>query len=1136
MHNNTIVQEALNIFTPILKDFVKRTLKDKYGEEWLAKISTDVRFNTRDIDDYNPQDGPEALYEKLDLSNLISITTVMKSDFRSIGFNKKYTDYLNEIKNWRNEIAHPKGLDLPDEDLTRALDTIARVCDKIAPQNSEQIRALMRDILYTNPNYSQLPLKDKVNNARTKREQEAIRFEGRLPAWRNIMQPNADVANDRYKNADFAANLGDVANNNNAANEYADPVDFFHRTYLTHGMIQLLIQAIRRVSTGNGDPVIQLKTSFGGGKTHTMLTLYHLMRQMVSTDQMRGIPEVLREAGVDQLPKVKIAVLVGTDLDPSKSKRPPALPGITVNTLWGEIASQLAIAANRPELYDIVKEADKKGVAPGREALKTLFDACGPCMILIDEFVRYANKIYGADKLPAGTFDNLMTFIQELAEAAATSQNSLVVASIPESNIEIGDGPSGKIALQSIEKFFGRIESVWTPVEPTESFEIVRRRLFKSCDDEEARNAVCAEFAKMYYEQKDQFPAEASDPNYKNRLVSCYPIHPEVFDILYQVWSTIEQFQRTRGVLRYMAGVVHYLWEIGDQSPLIMPWAMPFCDAQVSGELIKLLGANNVWQPIISKEIDGTQSIPNQIDKADSRLGQINAARRVTRMIMFSTAPSLRAQKVRGITRNEIHLGVCMPGEKPATYADALNRLTEKLSYLYNDTQQDTHYWFDTRPTLRKMMQDRMQQIDDAAIIDEIKRLMSRNAKKSALFDAIHVFPSEQDRIADDQNIHLIILSPEQSHSAKDANHLKAKNAAIYFLEHSGNAPRKNKNMLIFLAPDVHAIDTVTNHIKQKLSWESIRTDSDKQILNLGKVEITEIGKNIDKLNQIVETGLNEAYNWLLVPEMETTDTAITWSVEDIRGQGSIIDRASKRLLENELVIQSWSPRFLNDLLNQLYWRDGRTELEIKTLWQAMTSYIYMKRLNHYDVLKTCIEKGIGDYFGYSSGGKNDNGRYIGLTLTKDISIDINGFIVKLDVAQAQLEEDARKELEKQDRTTPTQTPNVPNPPQTTSSTPSTSTNTPFIVPRDPVQPLVKKTEYYASKNFDSSRISRDLNSNFIRQIVEEIIANLESEVDEPIRISLDIKASNQRGFSPNTIRAISENAKTLGFDTSEFE
>lgn len=1132
MHNNTIVQEALNIITPILKAFVKRTLKDKYGDEWLAKVSAEVRLNTRDIDDYNPQDGPEALYEKLDLSNLISIPTVMKSDFRSIGFNKKYTDYLNEIKNWRNEIAHPKGLDLPDEDLTRALDTIARVCDKIAPQNSEQIRALMRDILYTNPSDSQLPLKDKVNNARTKREQEAIRFEGRLPAWRNIMQPNADVANDRYKNADFAANLGDVANNNNAANEYADPVDFFHRTYLTHGMIQLLIQAIRRVSTGNGDPVIQLKTSFGGGKTHTMLTLYHLMRQMVSTDQMRGIPDVLREAGVDHLPKVKIAVLVGTDLDPSKSKRPPALPGITVNTLWGEIASQLAIAVNRPELYDIVKEADKKGVAPGREAMKTLFDACGPCMILIDEFVRYANKIYGADKLPAGTFDNLMTFIQELAEAAATSQNSLVVASIPESNIEIGDGPSGKMALQSIEKFFGRIESVWTPVEPTESFEIVRRRLFKSCDDEEARNAVCAEFAKMYYEQKDQFPAEASDPNYKNRLVSCYPIHPEVFDILYQVWSTIEQFQRTRGVLRYMAGVVHYLWEIGDQSPLIMPWAMPFCDAQVSGELIKLLGANNVWQPIISKEIDGTQSIPNQIDKADSRLGQINAARRVTRMIMFSTAPSLRAQKVRGITRNEIHLGVCVPGEKPATYDDALNRLTEKLSYLYNDTQQDTHYWFDTRPTLRKLMQDRMQQIDDAAIIDEAKRLMTKYAKKNTLFDAIHIFPSEQDRVADDQNIHLIILSPDQSHSAKEANHLKAKNAAQFFLEHSGNAPRKNKNMLVFLAPDVHAIDTLINHIKQKLSWESIRADSDKQILNLGKIEINEIGKNIDKIKPIAETSLNEAYNWLLVPEMEATDNMLSWAVDDIRGTGTIIDRVSKRLFENELVIQSWSPRFLNDLLKQLYWKDGRTELEIKTLWQAMTSYIYMKRLARFDVLKNCIEKGIGDYFGYSSGGKNENDKYIGLTLGKNTSIDINGFIVKLDIAQKQLD-DAKPQIDSEPQAIDSPIPSNPTGNVGNGNGNESVTHAPFIVAPTA---YVKKTEYYASKKFDSSRLSRDLKADFIRQVIEEIVANLEGEVDEPLEITLDIKASNQRGFSQSTMRVISENAKTLGFDTSEFE
>lgn len=1133
MHNNTIVQEAMNIITPILKGFIKKVLTDKYGDVWLAKISSEVRFTTRDIDDYDPQDGPELLYKKLDLSNVINIPMAMRSDFRSVGFNKKYIDYLSEIKNWRNETAHPNGVDIPDEDLSRALDTIARVCDQISPQDSERIRKLMRDILYANPNDSQLPLRDKEKTARTRRDQEAIVFEGRLPAWRTVMQPNSDVASDRYKNADFAANLGDVANNN-ASNEYADPVDFFHRTYLTHGMIQLLIQAIRRVSTGSGDPVIQLKTAFGGGKTHTMLTLYHLMRQMVPAEKMRGIPEVIEKAGVSSMPRVHVAVLVGTDLDPSKSKRPAALPGISVNTLWGEIASQLAISANKPELYDIIKEADKRSVAPGREALKQLFDACGPCMILIDEFVAYARKIYGADKLPAGTFDNLMTFIQELAEAAATSKNGLVVASIPESAIEIGDGPGGKIALESIEKYFGRIESVWTPVEPTESFEIVRRRLFKSCDDEEKRKSVCEEFSKMYYDQKDQFPQEASQPNYKNRLISCYPIHPDVFDKLYQVWATIDSFQRTRGVLRYMAGVVHYLWDIGDQSPLIMPWAMPFCDTLVSGELLKHLGANNVWQPIISNEIDGLQSIPNQIDKEDSRLGQINAARRVTRMLMFSTAPSLRAQKVRGITRNDIHLGVCMPGESPSTYNDALNRLTDKLAYLYNDTLADTHYWFDTRPTLRKMMQDRMTQIDISLAKDELRKRLGRNVKKSSIFDAVHIFPTEQERIPDDQNLHLIVLSPEQSHSGRDAGHRKALDASLYFLEHCGNSPRKNKNMMIFTAPDVNAMEPLKTHVLQVLAWETIRTEADRGILNLGKVEINEIGKNIDKLNDVIDRSLSEAYSWLLIPEMDISNHELMWAFEDIRGTGSMVERAAKKLIENEYVIQSWSPRFLNDLLKQLYWKDDRSELEIRTLWQAMTSYIYMKRLVSFEVLKSCIEKGIGDYFGYSSGGKNDNNKYIDLTLNKGISIDIHGFIVKLDAAQHQIEEE-RRQIE---AAKPPQAPSVDDScfgkiddPEATNE--ENGPSTPLRVP--PIPPVCK-TEYYASKKFDSSRLSRDLKAEFIRQVIEEIVANLEGEVDEPLEITLDIKASSQRGFSQTTMRVISENAKVLGFDTSEFE
>ena len=141
------------------------------------------------------------------------------------------------------------------------------------------------------------------------------------------------------------------------------------------------------------------------------------------------------------------------------------------------------------QLYDLVKESDKKGVSPGSETLKNLFDAAAPCLILMDELVAYAKKIYGASGLPAGTFDNFISFIQEVTEAARASKNSLVVASIPESTIEIG-GEAGKTALETIEHTFGRMESIWKPVAANEGFEVVRRRLFLDCKNPNARDAV----------------------------------------------------------------------------------------------------------------------------------------------------------------------------------------------------------------------------------------------------------------------------------------------------------------------------------------------------------------------------------------------------------------------------------------------------------------------------------------------------------------------------------------------------------------------------------------------------------------------------------------------------------------------
>jgi len=181
---------------------------------------------------------------------------------------------------------------------------------------------------------------------------------------------------------------------------------------------------------------VELQTNFGGGKTHSMLALYHLFGGTPATE-LFGAEEVLKEAGVDWVPKAYRAVLVGTHLSPAQPSKKP--DGTVVRTMWGEMAWQLGGA----EGYAMVAESDRAGISPGSQVLRDLFTAYSPCLILIDEWVRYVGQTYGKNDLPAGSFDANITFAQALTEAARQSPETLVVASIPASDIEMGGEGGG---------------------------------------------------------------------------------------------------------------------------------------------------------------------------------------------------------------------------------------------------------------------------------------------------------------------------------------------------------------------------------------------------------------------------------------------------------------------------------------------------------------------------------------------------------------------------------------------------------------------------------------------------------------------------------------------------------------------
>ncbi len=379
---------------------------------------------------------------------------------------------------------------------------------------------------------------------------------------------------------------------------------------------------------------------------------------------------MLQAAGVTRPPQAQRAVLVGFALSPGQPRTKP--DGCVINTLWGELAWQLL----GKDGFAMVAESDRQGVSPGSEVLRELFTAAAPCLILIDEWVVYARQLYGVSNLPGGSFDANLSFAQSLTEAAKAAPQTLVVATIPASDIETG-GDGGQEAAIRLKNIFGRIESPWRPADGKRAIEIVRRRLFQPIAQPSlftARDTVAKTFVDLYRNQPQEFPSNCREADYERRLKAAYPIHPELFDRLYTDWSSIEKFQRTRGVLRLMAAVVHTLWERQDASLLIMPANVPIDESTVQFELTRYLEDN--WIPVIEKDVDSPHSLPLKLDGENPNLGRYSACRRVSRTIYLGSAPVL-SNPNKGLTEVQIKLGCVQPGESVATFGDALRRLSD---------------------------------------------------------------------------------------------------------------------------------------------------------------------------------------------------------------------------------------------------------------------------------------------------------------------------------------------------------------------------------------------------------------------------------------------------------------------------
>lgn len=1082
------------------------------GPDWVESV---LRQNDRYHRDYG---GPnQAVNDPSFLLTCITDSSYFKAAFEGI---LDYSDKTRafEIKQARNTWAHKQ---------------------KFTSTEVLQVLQFMRDLLETFGSTDQAnsigDLWDELVRqvADEKRRGQARKGEATLgltpdagsglKPWWQVVLPREDVREDRHSDASFAADLS-VVHAGRGPIEYRDPSVFYDRTYLTAGLRALISTAAHRLArTGKGDPVVDLQTNFGGGKTHSLLSLYHLSGAH-NLKQIPSLAELLSDENIKQLPTIKRAVFVGNQVGPAEIRT--MADGTKVRTVWGDLAYQLA----GPAGYALVSASDETGTAPGSglfsEVLRLNANSGASSLILIDEFVTFARQLRrngesNAATLVAGTLEANVSFIQQLTESASEVDGALVVFSLPSSSTETGSaaaqGAMDEIAAvlrrneidAVVTKTVQRIASPWKPADAYESFEIVRRRLFEPLNSEgvAARDAVIGAFLAAYRKHEGELPDLLKSANYRESMERSYPIHPELFERLYQDWSSIEKFQRTRGVLRLLAKVVHELWRRQDASPMILTGTVPLDEPQVRADLNRYL--TTAWDPVVSSDIEGEGSAAALIDEANAIYGRTFMTRRVARAIFLGSAPAGDAPN-RGLEAKQIALSCMLPNEKPSEFSGALSRLARTASHLYSD---QARYWFALQPTVNRTAEQRKSAIPPDELNAEIVRQLEQNLTSSGLwreyFGRVHISPTNGTEVPEEDSVGLVVLGPEYVRVAgkEEGAH---KLAASILKERSGG-PRQNRNTLVFLAADEARLVEAREAAGWLLAWQWVCQQADDRVLVLDAAQIRTSQAQRETWARSLTSAINDAYIWALDPAQTSDSPGITLNEIRLMGGSDLFVRVGKKLAETERLLVKFSGSRLQlllqeDRLKSLWNENGG--IKISTLQETFTRFPYMPRVRDQAVLEAAVNDCVSSLLldsglGYAAGWNEKNSKWHGVMHGVGTIVDRHtGFLLKPDIARELLQ--------------------VP-PPEKTEPTQAQDTS---------VTKLTAPVNQVYSARFN---VSADSFSRLALDIGQELLPHLAGTAGASVQVTVEISVDSPNGFSEKVLKTVSQNAVELKADKSEF-
>jgi Protein of unknown function (DUF499) len=754
-----------------------------------------------------------------------------------------------------------------------------------------------------------------------------------LKPWHKVISPREDLREGKPLDAsEFAVHL-DQVRDGRAPKVYQSPKEFFERTFMTKSLGALASEVVRRLSGLHVEtsPVFNLSTQFGGGKTHSLLCLYHLAHGGADAATWTGVRGILETARVEQVPEANVAVFVGTEFD-SISGRGGSDGTPLRKTPWGEIAFQLGGA----EMLGLLTEHERTLTAPGGDVISKMLPEGKPTLILMDELMNYASR---ARKSGLGA--QLYNFLHNLSEAARGRKNVVLAVSIPASELEMtADDQSD---FERFKKLLDRLGKAVMMSAETETSEIIRRRLFEWEGVPHDAKATIREYADWVEEHRNEVPTWFPVDTAYKAVEATYPFHPTALSVFERKWQALPRFQQTRGVLRLLALWVSRAYVEGykgnEKDALISLGTAPLDDPLFRAAVFEQLGEQRLEAAVTTDVAGRPEAHALRLDReATDAVKKSRLHRKVATTILFE---SNGGQQKGTASVPEIRLSVGEPGVDLGSVEQCLEALGEACYYLHAEKG---GYRFGFKANLNKLLADRRASVAPPKIDEQVRTAIRDEFVKGSGIERIY-FPEKTSDLPDRAMLVLAVMGPDRALREPGTLSLLETMAR----EHGQSARVFKSAVLWSVAEDTGVL---RDEARKLLAWEDILGDKDE--LKLDEPQVKQLKEQVTKSRSYIREAVWQAYKNVFVLDENNALRKIDLGKIHSSAAPSLVDLVLAQLRGVDLLSDAVS---VSTLLRN--WPPALPEWSTKALRDAFYASPRLTRLSSPEVVKNTVARGV---------------------------------------------------------------------------------------------------------------------------------------------------------------------------------